>query len=201
MSRTDKDRPWRVRAMDPTEPREARHDHLHLGGTRKRYVHTGKVERVLVEYGDPVWILRDKHDTSGMTHEESVNAIPRRVYWGAPLAPIPCREHLRWYFEKRTSYRYTNQTIVEEPLPDYCTIDEPDNRHNPCGYWIHYKNYYLGHSMTEAVHIDYHRPERQRERIGKKNLRDEYNTFGDVDDSQWQDYQHRHAPGRGGWWD
>lgn len=203
MSRTDKDRPYWVQAQDNTLRTRERHDHDSFGRTYSRLKVRG--EKTLIEYGEHVWIQRYSRQTPGMTPEEHKEAH-RWDYWRSPYFEV-ARGHLRWYFERRTRYEYVGRVETQVSYADYCTIDEfdlPYFRHEPkpCDRMLDYGySYWNDRRGAEDRALYYHRPARRAARQAMHNYVGEYNTFGEVDDSAWQDYQTRHVPWGGGYWD
>lgn len=196
MSRTDKDRPYWVQAQDNTLRTREYHNHDIFGRTYSRLKVRG--EKTLVEYGEHVWILRYQYETPGMTpeeHEACQDHYWTRIGWA--------HGGLRWFFERRARYEWVGRVEVPVSYPDYCTIDEFDNRRNgwrnPCARYISYRWY--DRRTAEDRGLMYHRPARQASRQAMQRYVEEYNTFGEVDDSAWQDNQHRHGPWGGGYWD
>lgn len=210
MSRTDKDRPYWVIMNDRTLGTVEHHDHA-----APRYRPYSRVvergERMLAPYGEYVWIFRHKDGTPGMTIEEDREAFPPRFWPIFGEASYLCRTGIkRWYYERRQRFEWVGR--IEEPIEvRECTIDEP---YLP---WRRYRYYWQPCSVEpyrhNKPHSYYQRPpngqarkndERSRRRKvspAMKRFADEYNTYGEVDDSAWQDFQHRHTPLGGGYWD
>ena len=209
MSRTDKDRPYWVIMNDRTLGRIERHDHRFqrdghwIGGKRENYR--------LEPYGDLVWIQRYSNETPGMTPEEHTD-YRRRGNWSALRYTLVIHEgHLKWYYEQRQRETYD---VVKEPkwIPEAteCTIDRPYSD------WRRYR--YVADNCCDVVVPDRHvwgayegpvtqervLDERRRRRAAStalKGMVGEYNTYGDVDDSQWLEMAPRNSPFGGGYWD
>jgi hypothetical protein len=135
--------------------------------------------------------------TMSRTHKD-------RPYWvksnDPAVAFIECHDHSllgRKVVGLIGSYEY----------PSDCTIDVP---RKPGGWNIN-RNLICRHVLPDravsdspqkwARHELYYGPERLRTRDGMRRLTKEFAASGTVDDSGFQNYQHRHATIKGGYWD
>jgi len=217
MSRTTKDRPYWVRANDPSESRNADHNHVHLG--EPHYIN----RPVLDEFGDriydtvPQFVLAEEFKSSDYgfgfytsyylrnktdAEREKILRLARlALSAGKPKTPI------------HVGYSGVLRTVRELAyvIPDHCTIDEPhDDKFGysrsgyspqPCSYNLahHVYSYYYNRPMVDEKR-QYHATQRSRERAPLRAAVKYYNSGEDLDGYDHADLhgrEHRHN----GWWD
>lgn len=198
MSRTNKDRPAWVIQNDRTHGVVEDHNHLRLGVTHTRTITRG--ERLLVECSDYMWFLRHADGTPGMTVEEDADERFHHPTWGSVRTG-----GLRWYYERPVRFEWVGRTEIEVVAPDYCTVNDWVSRESsywsiPCSLEPARRRHRCD-TTKEMRRRGYHAPMRRRANAAMHQFVGEYNSFGDVDDSTWQDTQHRRAPFGGGYWD
>lgn len=98
MARTDKDRPWRMRETDPTEFREAFHDHLSFG--KELYRHR-RVRDTNGEIVTEVKIYKGWKPGVGYVNVEHVVAVYEKIFIGHVLDHCSLDESLTGAYDHR----------------------------------------------------------------------------------------------------
>ena len=179
MSRTYKDRPYRVRARDPREERYADHNHLSLGkeiySTRRKTDENGEIIFAKVLYQG--W--RINYDTQA----------------------------LEYYEELRVSRYAERETYLMGAIADHCTIDEEQNhRHTemkhwrltPCSYNLRWT---YGNRPRKHEKTIFHSSARSNEGIALTKLVNCWNAGMDEDEDFEEAALHSRARFHKGWWD
>lgn len=201
MSRTDKDRPYWVKMNDRSLGTVEEHDHIDRG-YRNYYRTIVPGERTLVPYGEPRWFLRHTDGTPGMTIEEDIEARSSSYYYGRFFDPMLTRGgRLRWYYEHPQRYEYVGRVQVPVLISSgVCDIDviprsqrEVWRKNCSVEPLRHLQPRYRDTPDKHSINRSYRRSE------GPAMLKmvKEYNAEGEVDDSQWQDFNPHHD---GYWW-
>ena len=216
MSRTDKDRPYWVIMNDRTLGTVEHHNHdlPRYGGGR--FLVDKRGEYTLVQDDEPQWFLRYKNGTPGMTPEQDkayrypygYRPYLSRFYDPQPSGTLSlCEPVLRWYYEKPQHPEWVGRTYKEVSDPSECDLGPyPSDRWKSHRYqctvepYSHNKPYRRWYAPGKDFRRIENGKDRTRKRAGMRNFVKEYNTHGEVEDT-WQDFQHRHAPVGGGWWD
>jgi hypothetical protein len=179
MSRTYKDRPYRVRARDPREERYETHNHLSLGkeiySTRRKTDENGEIIFATVLYG-------------GWRINENTRA-------------------LEYYEEHRLSRYAVRETYLMGTIADHCTIDEDDNhshtemkywRLTPCSYSLRW-DYHNRPRRHEKK--DFHSSARSNEGIALTKLVNYWNAGMDEDENFEETDLYTRTHFHKGWWD
>ena len=213
MSRTYKDRPYWVKMNDRRLGTVENHDH------RERLFYRKVLERgeyQLVPCGEITWILRYSNETPGMTPEEyEESRYPTAYYYQQAklfpphLDPFVNRGHLRWYYEQPMRWEWVGRTY-EDAAEIGCDLGPwrsgryRDQRNCTVDIYEHnrpYSRYWYNRPPNKEMREQNERRRRRSAHQNIKTMRDEYNTFGDVDDSRWNETAPNHTPFGGGWWD
>jgi len=175
MSRTDKDRPWNVRAADPKEDRQAHHDHLSFG--RKIVASRPKLD----EKGNPVttttYHTGNRWHNGGYSWEENY-----------PITRVVYEKYLVGYVANYC-------TVDEGPEANSW---HSEGRLYPCSHHI------VQYSRNRPWRDDkqaYHGSSRRAERDSLVNMANRYNSGYDLEDYDEDNRVNSRSRRHIGYWD